>query len=348
MKIKSILYIIFIISLSINSSAQIRSNSKLIKKKVNQKVTLENLSDGSIGSVVASRRLASETSKSQFYTINNKTFLFLYQYKTGVAKIYPMNNDGKIGMSPIKEYDWSSKWTTSEFYTINNQTYLFLYKYSTGTVHIHLMNNNGTIGDMIFDKKWSTKWYRVEFYTINNQTYLYLMKHSGLIRIHKMDSDGSVGNLVKEYNWSEGWTSAEFYTINNQTYLFLLKGAIRYKSLYGITISDNTDDKRPIHVHKMNTDGSVGEMIMERKWTNGWSNVEFYQKNNKTYLFISKSKTGFTRIHKVNQRGLVGEMVKEYNWGSKWGTSEFFRVNNTPYLFLKRSGTGETIINKIN
>ena len=348
MKNKLIVSLVLIVSLSVNSFAQIRSKNKLIKKKVNQTTVQKAPVNGTIGSVISTRQLDKEVTESQFYTINNKTFLFVYQYSTGVAKIYPMNNDGKIGVSPIKEYSWSSKWTISEFYTINNQTYLFLYKSSTGTVHIHLMNNNGTIGDMIFDKKWSTKWRRVEFYTINNQTYLYLMKYSGLVRIHKMDSDGSVGSLVKEYNWSKGWTSAEFYTINNQTYLFLLKGAIYHKIKYGIIIADNKDEKRPVRIHKMNTDGSVGEMIMERKWTNGWSNVEFYKKNNQTYLFISKSKTGFTRIHKVNQRGLVGELVKEYDWGSKWGTSEFFTVNNTPYLFLKRSGTGESIINKVN
>jgi hypothetical protein len=189
----------------------------------------------------------------------------------------------------VVDYKWGKGWINTEFFTVNNQTYLFLLKQkglsgSDKTVHIHKMNSDGKVGKRVVDYKWGEGWTNTEFFTVNNQTYLFLLKQKGLsgsdktVHIHKMNSDGKVGERVVDYKWGEGWTNTEFYTFENETYLFISKQK-------GLSAS-----KKNVHIHKMNNNGKVGRRIADYKWTEGWTNTEFFKRGNNTYLFLLKQK----------------------------------------------------------
>ena len=250
-------------------------------------------SDGTVGPRVKDYKWSAGWTNSEFFTINNQTYLFLLKQKgysdsDKNVHIHKMNSDGTVGKR-VKDYKWSEGWAKSEFFTINNQTYLFLlkqkgYSKSEKNVHIHEMNSDGTVGKRVKDYKWSEGWTNSEFLTINNQTYLFLLKQKGYsksdknVHIHKMNSDGTVGPRVKDYKWSEGWTNSEFLTINNQTYLFLLKQ------------KGYSDSNRNVHVHEMNSNGKVGKRVAMYKWTEGWTNAEFFTGSNDGYLLLLRQK----------------------------------------------------------
>ena len=141
-----------------------------------------------------------------------------------------------------------------------------------------------------------------------------------------------VGERVVDYKWGEGWTNTEFFTVNNQTYLFLLK----QKGLSG-------SDKR-VHIHKMNSDGKVGQRVVDYKWGEGWTNTEFYTSQDETYLFILKQNglSGSKKnvhIHIMNKNGTVGRRIADYKWGEGWTNTEFYTSQDETYLFiLKQNG----------
>ncbi|HHC11456.1 MAG TPA: hypothetical protein ENK79_02335 [Campylobacterales bacterium] len=141
----------------------------------------------------------------------------------------------------------------------------------------------------------------------------------------------TIDKLIKEYRWSLGWSSVEFYEINHQLYLFLLK------------VSDGT-----VHIHEMNSDGTVGRKVEEHDWSSGWTTAEFYTINNKTYLFLLKSNNGLVHIHEMTSHGTVGRKVEEYDWSSGWTTAEFYTINNKTYLFLLKSSNGLVHIHEMN
>jgi hypothetical protein len=69
---------------------------------------------------------------------------------------------GAVGQK-VKEYKWSSGWSTVEFYNIGGDTYLFLLKKkgwdSDGyNVHIHKMSSSGHVGTLVARYKWTRGW----------------------------------------------------------------------------------------------------------------------------------------------------------------------------------------------
>ncbi len=295
-----------------------------------------------VGERVEDYKWSEGWTSSEFYRVNNQTYLFLLKQKdlSGSKKnvhIHRMNNDGSVG-SKVTDYKWSKGWTNTEFYTVNGQTYLFLLKQkglsgSQKNVHIHKMNIDGTVGERVKDYKWSEGWTNTEFFTANNQTYLFLLKQYGLsgsdknVHIHKMNNDGTIGKMVKDYKWSKGWTNTEFFTINNQTYLFLLKK----KGL--------SESEKNVHIHKMNNDGTVGKRVKDYKWTEGWSNSEFFTLKNQNYLFLLKQEGESSykknlHIHEVNNNGTIGKRVALYKWTEGWTNTEFYLQNGNVFLFL--------------
>ncbi len=249
--------------------------------------------NGTVGQKVKDYQWSGGWTNTEFFTVNNQTYLFLLKQKglTGSDKnvhIHKVNSDGTIGKK-IQGSKWSEGWTSTEFFTVNNQTYLCILKQkglsgSGKNVHIYKMNSDGTIGKRIKDYKWSEGWTNMEFFTVNNQTYLYLLKQKGLSRsgknvhIHKVNGDGTVGQKVKDYKWSGGWTSTEFLTVNNKTYLYLLKEK-------GLSPSGKN-----VHIHELNSNGTVGKRVEAYNWSEGWTNVEFFTTNNQTYLYLLKQK----------------------------------------------------------
>jgi len=139
------------------------------------------------------------------------------------------------------------------------------------------------------------------------------------------------------YNWSEGWTTANFYTIGSTTYLLLLKQA------------GTAPDGKNVHIHKMNSNGTVGSQIMAYDWSEGWTTVKIYSFGADSYLLLLKGK-GVGRdeknvhIHLMQSDGKVGSLVDAYKWSEGWTTANIFTIidKSTSYLLLlKENGVDE-------
>jgi hypothetical protein len=243
-------------------------------------------------------------STAKFFKVKTKKFLFLLKKSNGTVHIHEITNNEKIG-NLIQVADWTDGWSIAEFYVINGITYLFLLKGSNGTVHIHKMEDNGTVGALVSELNWTSGWTSAKFYKIGTTTFLFLLKESsGLVHINTMLNNGQVGTKIKEYNWTSGWSNVEIYTINSKVYLFLLKSSTGLVHLHTITKDGmveliSKDDwtlgwtistfyainnttylfllkKTPgtVHIHKMNFDGTIGALVAEYDWSNGWTSAE--------------------------------------------------------------------------
>ncbi len=230
--------------------------------------------NGAVGMRVDSRKWTGGWSTVEFFTVNNKTYLFLLKKEGAGADnhnihTHEMNDDGKVG-DRLQSVTTLEGFTTAKIYNVDGKDFLFLLSESDGTVHIHEFENNGFIN---FDSKiathnWSSGWDTVQFFRTGGNTYLFLMKSSGFssssrnVHIHRMNSDGTVGERVIDYAWTQGWTNATFYTIGGDTYLKILSEQSTGGSGHNL------------HTHKMNDDGTVGNRISEYKWASGWKNLD--------------------------------------------------------------------------
>ena len=111
------------------------------------------------------------------------------------------------------------------------------------------------------------------------------IKLRGNVQNHVVHDDGSIGALKGYYQWTNGWTSAGFYTAGSDTYLFILKA-----KGFG-------SDGNNVHIHKMNSDGTLGNQVEAHRWTEGWTTAQLYTTgSNKTQLFCLK-KTWMTQVN---------------------------------------------------
>ncbi len=104
--------------------------------------------------------------------------------------------------------------------------------------------------------------------------------------------------------------------------------------------------------------GTIGNRILDVKWTEGWTTAEFYRINNETYLFLLKEK-GLSNsgknvhIHRMNNDGTVGDRIATYKWSEGWTTARFYKLRGQTFLFLLKeqglSGVGKNVhIHRMN
>ncbi|MCB8979311.1 MAG: hypothetical protein H6657_18010 [Ardenticatenaceae bacterium] len=303
--------------------------------------------DGSIGALKGYYQWTNGWTSAGFYTAGSDTYLFILKAKGfgsdgNNVHIHKMNSDGTLG-DQVEAHRWTEGWTSAEFYTAGSNTYLFILKAkgfgSDGNnVHIHKMNSDGTLGNQVEAHRWTEGRRSAEFYTAGSNTYLFILKAKGFgsdgnnVHIHKMNSDGTLGDQVEAHRWTEGWTSAEFYTAGSNTYLFILKA-----KGFG-------SDGNNVHIHKMNSDGTLGDQVEAHRWTEGWTSAEFYTAGSNTYLFILKAK-GFgsdgnnVHIHKMNSDGTLGNQVEAHRWTEGWTTAQLYTTgsNKTQLFCLKKT-----------
>jgi len=314
-------------------------------------------SDGSVGTHLEERDWTSGWTQAQPYEVDGRHFMFLLKEGNGHVHIHRFREygwnewygygrvnaqkavkaakdkivEGRVG-NMVKDYDWSSGWTTVEFHAAGASRFLFLLKESNGIVHIHKMKGDGTVGPKVDTRDWSSGWTQAKPFRVGSNHYFFLLKKgNGHVHIHKSPSSGKVGTEVKRYDWSSGWTTAEFYNIGSSTYLFLLK-----------------EGNGIVHIHKMNSNGTVGTKIDERDWTGGWTQAQPYVVGNKHFLFLLKKGNGIVHIHKLGSNGKVGAEVERHDWSSGWSTAEFYQSGANTYLFLLKKSNGIVHIHKMN
>jgi hypothetical protein len=269
--------------------------------------------------------------------------LFLKRVGAGTGgnnvHIHKINRDGRVG-DRVASYKWTQGWTTAIVYQAGGVSYLFLLKASGfgndgHNAHIHKVNSDGGIGDRVASYKWTQGWTTAIVYKADGASYLLLLKVAGFgsdgnsVHIHALTDKGSIGSRVVSYKWTPGWTTAIVYQAGGVPYLFLLK-----TSGFG-------NDGNNVHIHKVNSDGSVGNRIASYKWTSGWTTAVVYEVGGALYLFVLKA-SGFgidghnVHIHKINSDGSVGDRIASYKWAQGWTTVGAYTVAPTNYLFLLR------------
>jgi hypothetical protein len=204
-----------------------------------------------------------------------------------------------------------------------------------GILHAHVLQPDGTLGRRRDTQHWTNGWTTGITYTLEGQVYLLLLKRTGTgndgnnVHVHKFNSDGTVGDLVASYKWTEGWSTAIAYVAGNAPYLFLLK-------VWGFGRDGNN-----VHIHKLNSDGTVGDRVASYKWTQGWTTAMVYTIGGAPSLFLLKV-TGFgsdgnsAHIHALNNNGSVGTRVASYKWTQGWTTVGTYTIAKSDYLFLLR------------
>jgi len=122
----------------------------------------------------------------EFYTLGDRTYLFLLKESDGSVHVREVGTDGTIG-PVLYDYGWSGGWTTAEFYTLGGRTYLFLLRETDGAVRIREVGLDGDIGPVLYDYDWSGGWTTAEFYRVGESTYLFLLKEGdGTVHIHRI------------------------------------------------------------------------------------------------------------------------------------------------------------------
>ena len=109
-----------------------------------------------------------------------------------------------------------------------------------------------------------------------------------------------------------------------------------------------------VHIHRIETDGTVGEKIAQRDWSSGWTTGLFYQENGNPYMFFLKSwpplpygdPTAAARVQ-VLPDGTVGATLDRYQWTAGWTTAVVYRVAARPYVFLLKKDEGTARVRRI-
>jgi hypothetical protein len=300
--------------------------------------------DGTLGRRRDTRHWTNGWTTGVTYIIAGQAYiLFLKRVGAGTGgnnvHIHKINRDGRVG-DRVASYKWTQGWTTAIVYQAGGVSYLFLLKASGfgndgHNVHIHKVNSDGGIGDRVASYKWTQGWTTAIVYQAGGASYLLLLKVAGFgsdgnsVHFHALTDKGSIGSRVVSYKWTPGWTMAIVYQAGGVPYLLLLKA-----SGFG-------NDGNNVHIHKVNSDGSVGNRIASYKWTPGWTTAVVYEVGGSPYLFVLKA-SGFgidghnVHIHKINSNGSVGDRVASYKWAQGWTTVGAYTVAPTNYLFLLR------------
>lgn len=284
------------------------------------------------------------------FNTDDKTYIFMGM-KHGTSqngkntRICSVDTDRGFSSIPIYEKRWSDGWSSTEFYTIAGQTYMMRLKERGNgnagyNVHINRINRNGTVGSRVKSYDWSEGWTKVRTYSIADKTYLFLLKEHGTgrsghnVHIHYFNEDGTIGRRIYERKWSSGWTSAEFYKNGNQAFLMRLKA--RGYDEPGFNV----------HIDRVNSDGTLGRRVKSYTWSEGWTNIKFFQLRGKPYLILLK-KEGYARsgknlrIHPMNVDGSLGECLYEEKISEGWTTLEPFDVRGQQFI-LRLMSSGST------
>lgn len=87
-----------------------------------------------------------------------------------------------------------------------------------------------------------------------------------------------------------------------------------------------------------------------KKWSTGWTNIDFYEFGGEVYFFHQKGGEGTARINKLDYNNIMnnenmGPKVYEAKWSKGWTATKFFVHNNIVYFLHYKKETGLARLN---
>ena len=150
--------------------------------------------------------------------------------------------------------------------------------------------------------------------------------------IHGIKSKyNKASNHVKSYKWTTGWTTTQAFSTTKGKFLFILK--------------KGTGD---FHIHKINSDGTVGTKVVDKDWSSGYTTARFYTISGNTYMFMYKSGNGRALIYRINTNGTLGSKLMDSHWDKGWNDIEVFEQGRTHFLSRYNKSSGKYRISKFN
>jgi len=169
-------------------------------------------------------------------------------------------------------------------------------------------------------------------FSTNTNRVLSTLDKQGIANIYPKGNSRSIINKhLKDYKWTSGWDNVETFETGGKTFLFLLKS--------------KTGD---VHVHQLNSNGTVGTKVFDKKWTSGWTSAAVFKMNTQAFLFLLKEKTGEVKVFKINASGTVGAKVFDKKWSTGWTNAKIYKQGLNSFLFLLKQGTGDVHTHKLN
>ena len=90
----------------------------------------------------------------------------------------------------------------------------------------------------------------------------------------------------------------------------------------------------------MNSNGTVGTVVYDADWSDGWTSAAFYEAGGQTYMLLLKSGMGWpltaggeVHFHRMNADGTVGARIDTRNWRPGWTTVEPYSVDGSRTSF---------------
>jgi hypothetical protein len=190
-------------------------------------------------------------------------------------------------------------------------------------VHIHRLRSNGSVAERIDQRTWSKGWTHARPFRVGGRPFVFLFKRdTGIAHVHALTDTGAVGDMVDSANWTDGWTTVEFFEAGGYTYLLALKR------------EGKASDGRNVHVHRMNTNGSIGALAASYDWSEGWTQARPYTVGGVGYVLLLKEGDGTVHIHRPLGDGRLGDSRATYDWSSGWTSAETYAAGGSTYLML--------------
>jgi predicted Zn-dependent protease len=243
--------------------------------------------DGGIGERIEGHRWTEGWSTVAFYQAGDHLHLFVlkrvgYGSDGNNAHIYRMQADGTLGPR-VASYRWSEGWTRALPYIAGGNPHLLLAR-EWGTdeegnnARAHRINANGSVGSLVTGYAWGEGWSTLAMYQTGAYPCLLLLRRAGFaadgdnVRVHRVEADGSIGAKLEGHQWGEGWTQAVPFVIGTRRYLFMLRE-------FG-----PADDGNNVHIHTINSTGTIGGRVQSVQVIQGYTTLAFYASQGRTYL----------------------------------------------------------------
>lgn len=304
--------------------------------------------DGSIGKRVKNYDWSKGWSNLNFYTVKNKTYLFLMKagggngYTNGLVHIHEMNEDGTVGKR-IEKHDWTKGWRKIEFFSYKSKTYIILSK-DNGLVNIREMKDNGGVGKLVINSKSFLKNSNVPFLfpeikliCINDTIYIYGINYNGKKTIYsqfKFYEKNSKFKLEKidTQNWSKGWFDLDIYQESKEKSFFLISKGLKRNGIMHIheiqNLKNNAKLGKKLDDNYFRNTFTMGFIPTER-----WTSIQYFKaKNGSLKLFLLDMFKGRVRIINMKKDGSFDKQLIK-------STPQKFYEINIETSDIKNAGT---------